>query len=72
MDQFVASVLDNKEWLFSGLGVVVIVGLWRFLRNRNGDSRSQTIRSGDHSTNVQAGHDVNIPVKTGGDDKEKS
>ncbi len=52
-------MLDNKEWIFSGVGAVLLSGLitWLF-RQRNGPSQRQT--SGANSTNLQSGRDINL------------
>jgi len=60
---FVAWVVDNKQWLFSGAGLVVIGWLVRRIFKKSYSSSIQTIRSGDSSTNVQAGRDVSIGTK---------
>lgn len=55
-------IIQNKEWLFSGIGVTIIVGLIGiFIKSKlkNGSKR-QIIKSGNHSTNIQGGRDVNI------------
>lgn len=51
---------DNKEWIFSGIGLAVIGLIWKFLfKEKSSSGRSQTIRSGRNSTNFQAGRDIN-------------
>jgi hypothetical protein len=52
-------VLDNKGWLFSGIGVAAITAVVAlFKRRQNGTTQTQ--HSGANSTNVQAGRDINI------------
>ncbi|MCP5250452.1 MAG: hypothetical protein R3E36_12370 [Nitrosomonas sp.] len=63
MEEFVAWVIKNKDWLFSGAGVVVVVWMLRFIFKKTFESSSQTIHSGNSSTNIQAGRDVNIRTK---------
>ncbi len=46
-------LIQNKEWIFGGIGVAVIS--WFFIRNSNKKNMSQ--KSGDHSTNIQVGRD---------------
>ncbi|HPQ40196.1 MAG TPA: hypothetical protein PLV45_07455 [bacterium] len=70
MEDFVAWVIDNMKWLFSGVGVVVFVWVGRLIFKKLYPSFTQTIRSGDSSTNVQAGRDVNIASKKKGNDVE--
>ncbi len=71
MEDFVTWVIENKKWLFSGVGVVVFVWVGRLIFKKASVSSTQTIRSGDSSTNVQAGRDVNIATKKKGNDVEK-
>lgn len=52
---------QNKEWLFSGIGVVI--GAWiirSFFRKHDTEPR---IKSGKNSTNVIAGGNVEIAAK---------
>lgn len=57
---------DNREWVFSGIGAVIIgTVLAFFLKGKHASSAiQQTARSGDASQNIQAGRDVNIAVAT--------
>lgn len=55
-------IIDNKEWLFSGAGIFlmsIIIGL--FVKKQS--SSKQVQKSGDKSTNYQAGGDINIEKK---------
>lgn len=52
-------ILDNKEWLFSGIGVLIIsaiIGL--IFRNKN--NINQTQKAGKNSTSYQAAGDIVI------------
>jgi len=71
LEDFVAWVIDNKEWLFSGAGIVIVAWIGRLIFKKTRDSSSQTIRAGDSSINVQAGRDVNIRTKKKGNDVEE-
>lgn len=71
MKDFVAWVIDNKQWLFSGAGLVVVAWMGRLIFKKRYASSTQSIRSGDSSTNVQAGRDVNIATKKKENDVEK-
>lgn len=64
-------VIKNKEWLFSGIGVVVITWVVQLIFKKTNASSTQTIRSGDDSTNVQGGRDVNIGTKNKMNDVEQ-
>lgn len=51
-------LVDNKEWIFSGIGVTAILAVWGLIRfgfRRKGGENSQTQRSGAFSTNTQIG-----------------
>ena len=63
MGDFVAWIFDNKQWLFSGLGLALVAGVWRLVIKKRDSSFTQTIRSGDNSTNVQVGGNGNIKTK---------
>ena len=53
-------IVANKEWVFSGIGVVFIG--W-FLRRSHNNRVTQTQTGGDHSTNIQAGGSIGQPPK---------
>lgn len=71
MQEFMAWLVENKEWLFSGAGLLIFSVMGRLLFKRIRAASTQTIRSGDSSTNVQAGRDVNIGPKKKGNDVEE-
>ncbi|EGR2912500.1 MULTISPECIES: hypothetical protein [Vibrio] len=58
-------IIDNKEWLLSGIFVAVPLALvgWFFSARGN----KQTQKSGNNSTNIQVGGDLRI--RGGKDDK---
>jgi hypothetical protein len=62
MENFFNWISENKAWLFEGLGVVIILGVIRYLWKKNGITQSNPSVSmtakGDG--NIQAGRDVNI------------
>jgi hypothetical protein len=51
---------DNKEWIFSGAGVVFITAIYYVIFKRKKSGSSQKIRTGDNSINIQAGRDIEI------------
>lgn len=53
-------ICTNKEWVFSGLGVSVILLIFSIFKKSNSAQRQ---KSGDNSTNYQAGGDINIGGK---------
>ena len=65
MEDLMNCMADNKGWLFSGLGTSVIVFLLGWLLTKGNKTVNQQITSGDGSTNIQAGGDVNVKVNRG-------
>ena len=56
-------IIETKEWLFSGIGVTILVAIaGLFIRNKRDGKNVQTIKSGDNSTNIQSGEKVNINI----------
>ncbi|MCM3363000.1 hypothetical protein [Niallia sp. MER TA 168] len=56
-------IIENKEWLFSGIGLTTIsfiVGLFLKKKNRKTKDNQQVINSGNNSTNIQSGRDVHV------------
>ncbi|WP_088227386.1 hypothetical protein [Desulfosporosinus sp. FKB] len=52
-------MLDNKEWLFSGIGVVICGYILKyFIKNKQEKTFSQ--KSGHHSNNYQCSESINI------------
>lgn len=56
---------QNKEWLFSGIGAVVLGGVFSFFKKKkdNSGKANQSIESGDNSQNYQSGNDMTINEK---------
>jgi hypothetical protein len=55
-------IIDNKDWIFSGVGIFIIplvIGI--FVKKQS--SSKQIQKSGSKSTNYQAGGDINIGKK---------
>jgi hypothetical protein len=52
-------ILNNKEWVFSGIGVFFMTIIFTVLYTRN-KSNSQKQKSGIGSINIQAGGHINI------------
>lgn len=70
LEAIFAWVINNKEWLFSGVGIVLFAWLGRVLFRSTLASSEQIIRSGDGSNNVQAGRDANVRMTKKGSDVE--
>ncbi|HOX41619.1 MAG TPA: hypothetical protein PK263_05525 [bacterium] len=72
MDSLLRLVFDNKEWLFSGVGLVLVSWIGRIIYKRRQATSSQKIHSGSNSVNIQAGHDIKIIRESSQNDaKEK-
>lgn len=55
-------LIENKEWLFSGIGVFLISIIFTFIKRKD-KTIKQSQKSGNGSTNYQAAHDINIGKK---------
>lgn len=57
-------IYNNKEWLFSGIGLFVISVILKKLRSQSsGTERIKQIqKSGKNSTNIQSGQDITITL----------
>ncbi|WP_088233128.1 hypothetical protein [Bacillus cereus] len=53
-------IIQNKGWLFSGIGVVIITGIIRLVFKNK--IPNQSITSGENSHNYQSGNDLNITI----------
>lgn len=51
----------NKQWVFSGIGVVIAVAIIKFFFRSSGISQSQ--KSGKDSKNFMAGRDMKVTDK---------
>lgn len=51
-------ILENKEWIFSGIGIFVITTVFLFIRHKksSGHRIKQVQKSGDSSVSVQIGN----------------
>ncbi|WP_373330684.1 hypothetical protein [Salmonirosea aquatica] len=53
-------IIDNKEWIFSGIGVFIIGIVITFMtRERKNKSVKMKQKSGSNSKNIQIGGDYN-------------
>ncbi len=60
MESAIAWVIENKEWLFSGLAVTLMSSILGVIYHKKQAKKSQKIRAGKNSTNYQAGRDIQI------------
>jgi len=65
-------ISNNKEWIFSGIGVFFLTLLVGFLFRRRKAEISQSIKSGNNSTNIQIGGDISSGALKKSDNKKKS
>jgi len=70
LSEALAWAIDNKEWIFSGIGVAAIGWLFALFRRRQ-NGLSQRQRSGANSTNLQSGRDINLNRGRSGTDDER-
>jgi hypothetical protein len=65
LKNLITYVVDHKEWIFSGIGVSAIAGLFWLLNpfKKSRSSAKQTINSGARSKNIQSLGDINISTK---------
>jgi len=63
LDKYITWIINNKEWLFSGAGLAILIWIYRLIIKKNKALFSQKIRAGASSANVQAGRDINIAIK---------
>ena len=70
MDEFLQWMAVNSEWVFSGVGVALVVLISGVVFRRR-QKPAQQIRSGDRSNNIQAGRDIRIETKSNHTDAEK-
>lgn len=63
----------NKEWIFSGIGVVILSGIGKLIFDRRADSTDKGStyiqNSGDNSTNIQ-GNNVNCHTSQKKEEKD--
>lgn len=70
-DELLTWCLNNKQWLLSGIGTVTIVAIIRFIVNNRQSTSSQIIRSGNNSTNIQAGSNIHLATNVKENDNEE-
>lgn len=63
MKSLLGWIIQNKEWIFSGIGVAIITLLSRvFIKNKANKINRQKIKSGDSSTNIQGVERVDVSI----------
>lgn len=65
MNPVVDYIRDNASWIFSGLGVSLLTGLWVLIRARfTKRTATQKQRIGSGAVGIQAGRDVKLGTDT--------
>lgn len=60
-------IIKNANWIFEGIGVTILSALGGlFVKKKLENKKSQTINSGNNSTNIQ-GENVNVNIGGGED-----
>ena len=52
------AIVNNRQWIFDGVGALVIIAFLGWLFRTRKDPKQQSQRSGSKSTNYQAGRDI--------------
>ncbi|MBT2714710.1 hypothetical protein [Bacillus sp. ISL-57] len=59
-------LIDNKEWVFSGIGLPICAWIITMIVKKKNAPKipvtEQSQTSGNNSTNIQGGNDVNISI----------
>lgn len=60
-------LIQNKEWVFSGIGIPIIVWIGTLIVKKKNPEKLSTSKSlsqsgGNHSTNIQGGKNVNVTM----------
>jgi len=61
-------IIINKEWIFSGIGAVIVASVFALLKKDRSINQKQD--SGNNSNNVQAGRDVYVESQNTDYDKQ--
>ncbi|PES81324.1 hypothetical protein CN327_01425 [Bacillus cereus] len=73
MEKYIQYLIDNKEWVFSGIGVPLVFGIYKLFKRdksgRQGTTFTFNQKSGKNSTNYQ-GHTFNI--NSGNENKKEN
>lgn len=55
--EFLSLIADNKEWIFSGIGVTALLLFFKFFQK---SKPNQSQKSGKNSFSIQSGRDTNF------------
>ncbi|CCK80188.1 hypothetical protein [Desulfobacula toluolica] len=63
MDTITEWINSNYTWIFSGIGVLIIGSIITFFKKKSSNVINRSQRSGNNSTNIQAGGNVEFTQK---------
>lgn len=66
MDNLIEMIKNNKEWIFSGIGVAIFSTIIGFFLNKSSSSVKNKIGNKSYG-NIQTGRDCNIGDENNGD-----
>jgi len=56
-------IIENREWVFSGVGIAIIGVVWGlFKRNKATNTNRQVLKAGDNSNNIQSSGNVTFSI----------
>jgi len=58
MEKILNYIWNNKEWIFSGIGVAVVTTVFLLWRSKKSYSVTQKQKGGHGSVNIQIGRDM--------------
>lgn len=63
MENIIEFFKNNYEWIFSGLGIFILSGVFFLIKKKSAKIIKQKQKSGNNSINVQAGNSVEFNQK---------
>lgn len=63
MENFWQLIVEHYQWVFSGAGIALFGGLIAFFKRNKASGITQKQKSGNNSTNIQAGGNVEFTQK---------
>lgn len=64
MESWIDYIVKNASWIFSGVGVLAITGLFHLFRTRSNPTNKQIQKVKGGGTGYQAAGDININKKS--------
>ncbi|MFS1429851.1 hypothetical protein LMH73_022720 [Vibrio splendidus] len=63
MEAFWQIIVEHYQWVFSGAGIALLGGVVAIFKKKNSSGITQKQKSGNNSTNIQAGGNVEFTQK---------